>query len=444
MVKQLSGGLVLRSLAEGAPGDREALPQFFSDTFSAAGDEDGPLLGQWVAALIAGDHPATTAEDVWMVVDPQKDNRIVSSLLLIPQTWSYAGIELGVGRVELVATDAEYRRRGLIRALMNEAHARSAALGHTIQVITGIPHYYRQFGYTMAVPLGTGAVVPLDLVPKLADDQQPQYTLRPATDADIPHLMRWDAYNAPRYALSSQRSAAQWSYELHGREANPIWKLDLMMIQDSAGTPLGYMALRQRFNEWITCMGYVVGDQTSYLATFDDVLRGIQAHVAAKYGADAPRYLLIDSTHPPGLFTLVDRTFGASVRPRLYAWYMRAASPAQLIRQIAPVLEQRLVGSAAQRYSGELTINFLDLTGLRIVFENGIITDTEDTRLVNPQEQDATDARFPWYTFLNQVFGHRTHEELDDVLPEINVGKKAAVLLDALFPKMPSRLMGLA
>ena len=82
--------------------------------------------------------------------------QIVSALCLIPQTWTYDRIVFGVGRPELVATDPRYRRRGLVRAQMDVVHEWSRERGHLVQAITGIPWYYRQFGYEMALALAGG------------------------------------------------------------------------------------------------------------------------------------------------------------------------------------------------------------------------------------------------------------------------------------------------
>ena len=57
------------------------------------------------------------------------------------------------GQVELVATAREYEGRGLARALMGWAHERSARRGHLVQVMIGIPYFYRQFGYQYAIAL---------------------------------------------------------------------------------------------------------------------------------------------------------------------------------------------------------------------------------------------------------------------------------------------------
>mgnify|MGYP000980933111 FL=1 len=81
------------------------------------------------------------------------DRPIVACTCYWRHTWSLGGIPFRVGRPEYVATWAEYRNRGLIRALFEMVHARSAANGDLVQAITGIEYYYRQFGYTYAMPL---------------------------------------------------------------------------------------------------------------------------------------------------------------------------------------------------------------------------------------------------------------------------------------------------
>lgn len=50
----------------------------------------------------------------------------------------------------------EYRRRGLVRAQFDVIHQWSAARGQLVQVISGIPFYYCQFGYEMGLALSGG------------------------------------------------------------------------------------------------------------------------------------------------------------------------------------------------------------------------------------------------------------------------------------------------
>src|SRR6185437_15754545 len=88
------------------------------------------------------------ASDYAIVEDTSRpDHPIVACSCLWQHTWEYAGIPFGVGRPEYVAVHPAYRRRGLVREIFTLLHARSVMRGDMIQAITGIPYFYRQFGY---------------------------------------------------------------------------------------------------------------------------------------------------------------------------------------------------------------------------------------------------------------------------------------------------------
>lgn len=90
--------------------------------------------------------------DFAVIEDTSKEGRpIVACTCGWRHTWTYEGIPFQVGRPEMVATDPAYRHCGLIRALFEIVHARSAAQGDLVQAITGINYFYRQFGYEYAL-----------------------------------------------------------------------------------------------------------------------------------------------------------------------------------------------------------------------------------------------------------------------------------------------------
>ncbi|MGB1286290.1 MAG: GNAT family N-acetyltransferase, partial [Aggregatilineales bacterium] len=246
MQKILENGLILRSLDEGHENDRETLAEFYMRVFGEAepGDEDVQTFDKWTHDLLHT-NPVMALENFFVVVDPAHDEKIVSALMLIPQTWTYAGIEFGMGRVELVATEKDYRRRGLVRELMDAAHERSADLGHLVQGITGIPYFYRQFGYTMAVDnLGSRCIVQFSSFAPLKDDKQPDFTLRDATPDDIPALMVMDEFAESQYLMTVRRDAAMWEFEIVGRHETPYFLTgDVQMIINQDDMPVGYVML---------------------------------------------------------------------------------------------------------------------------------------------------------------------------------------------------------
>lgn len=440
LLKQLSNGFILRSLSEGYVSDKTDLPNFYVDVFSEEQGLQEAVLGPWTEDLISGQHPTVTLDDVWVVVDPAQKDRIISALLLIPQVWHYEEITFSVGRVELVATHKDYRRQGLIRELMNVAHERSAKLGHKVQAITGIPHYYRQFGYSMTISLGVGATLPITAIPDLKADQEPQYTLHPATVDDIPLLSAFYNGEILKSLVSVERTSERWHYDLSLRRPKTPPSVNYLLIQNKNGLPIGYVGIGDiAWGKRLACLEYVVGDQSSYLATFEDVMRGLKAFAKEKYPDDEqPHSIAFDTGMDRAIKTMVDKTYPGLMHRREYAWYIRIPDLRQFIYELKPVLERRLIGSGAHRFTGELAINFHDKSGLVLKFENGCLI--ESSKL--PFGYD-TDAAFPWQLFLTLVFGYRTTEELTRLLPDVFTNRKAEVLLNILFPPKRSWVMGI-
>ena len=152
--RSLGDGLVLRWATAD---DVEALAQFNFDLHNNnRGGTPEIWLKNWTRDLASGRHPTTGAGEFTIVVDERDENRIVSSSVLILQTWRYEDIAFGCGRPEMIATHPDYRRRGLVRAQMALMHEKCSDRGDLVQAITGIPWFYRQFGYEMAIDLGGG------------------------------------------------------------------------------------------------------------------------------------------------------------------------------------------------------------------------------------------------------------------------------------------------
>ena len=161
-------------------------------------------IGQWARDLVEKPHPTFGTGD-FTIVEDQATGRIVSSLNIISQTWAYEGIPFKVGRPELVATLPEFRNRGLVRLQFEEVHTWSADRGEMVQAITGIPYYYRLFGYEMCVDLdGSRAGFEMNL-PKLKEGEPEPYRIRPATEVDIPFLSEVYAHASRRSLLSVVR-----------------------------------------------------------------------------------------------------------------------------------------------------------------------------------------------------------------------------------------------
>jgi hypothetical protein len=110
-----------------------------------------------------------------------------------------------------------------------------------MQAITGIPWFYRQFGYEMGMNLGGWRTAFLGNVPALDGCREEPYRLRPATDADIPFLGAMDSLSCTRSLVGCVRGEALWRYELHGRNPKSPFCREIRVIETPAGDPVGVL-----------------------------------------------------------------------------------------------------------------------------------------------------------------------------------------------------------
>ena len=158
-------------------------------------------------------------------------------------------------------------------------------------------------------------------------------------------------------------------------------------------------------------------------------------------GSDVPPLdeisFFLGSQHP--IYYVLGETLAPFYEPP-YAWYVRVPDVHSFIRHIAPALEKRLANSPAAFYTGEFTLDFFR-GGIHIVFDKGHITCVEPWRA--PAYRNTADASCPALVFLQLLFGYRSLDELRYAYPDVRLeNNNAAVLLNALFPKKFSWVMG--
>ena len=211
------------------------MPKNWLEFNSQIHSDEGPekpddRIGAWVSDLLLTNHP-TFGEGDYTIVEEVKTGKIVSSLNLISQTWSYEGIPFKVGRPELVGTLPEYRNRGLVRLQFEVIHQWSADRGEVVQAITGIPYYYRLFGYEMTLNLSGGRAGYKAHVPKLKDGEEEIVHLRPAEISDIPFILQTYQYGSKRYPIRCLWDENLLRYEIFGKSPRNINRSEFRIIE---------------------------------------------------------------------------------------------------------------------------------------------------------------------------------------------------------------------
>ncbi len=432
MPRELDGGLVLRFATEA---DAERLALFNGQIHGGEyADHFDPMVAAWTRDFCSNTHPTCGPSNVTLVEEPQT-HKIVSSMCLIPQTWTYAGVPFGAGRMEAVGTAPEYRRRGLVRAQFEVLHARSAALGHLVQGITGIPWYYRQFDYEYAMDLGGGRMVPFPNIPALKENETEQYRLRDWTAEDISFINTLYDRERARALVSCPRPDWLWQHLRSGYSEQSFENCPFQIIETLDGRSVGYLAPSREMGNYMYAINEVaVIAGQSLRAVMPSALRRLKVLAEAQAAAQKKNvgilYFQLGREHP--LYTAIPDLFG-KVRPP-YGWYIRVADMPGFLRHIAPALEARLAQSVVAGYGGELKISTYD-DGMRLVFEAGKLAAIEEWCA---GAEEWGDAAFPGLSLVQLVFGYRSLSELRIFYPDCITPDAMAVMLDVLFPKQPS------
>ncbi|MEO7840741.1 MAG: GNAT family N-acetyltransferase, partial [Anaerolineales bacterium] len=365
MLRDIGNGLIMR---RSLPADADALAEFNARLHSDDA-ADAECLKAWTHDLLSGNHPTFSPND-FTIIEESASGRIVSTMNTISQTWSYEGIKFGVGRPELVGTLPEFRNRGLVRLQFEEIHKWSAERGELVQAITGIPFYYRQFGYEMALDLDGRRLGYEAQVPKLKQGEADHYLIRAAREDDLPFIEKLNEQMMQRSMIACVRTPEIVRYELSGRgESNQC--MVTWTIEDKAGERVGFFR-HSGYNRQKTLVAalYELRAGVPWLEVTPAVIRHLWAkgqECANRDGSEFNAFgFMLGASHP--VYEALGNRLPTIRDP--YAWYVRVPDLLGFLNHIGPVLEKRLGESVASGHSREIRISFYR-TGLRMVIENG-------------------------------------------------------------------------
>jgi hypothetical protein len=436
ILRDLGDGLILR---RSTPEDGEVLAEF-NRGIHTDNEPDGQCIAAWTRDLLTRPHPTFHSDD-FTIVEETATARIVSSMNWISQTWSYEGIQFGVGRPELVGTLSEFRNRGLVRIQFEEVHKWSVERGEIVQAITGIPFYYRQFGYEMALDLDGRRFGGEAQLPKLREGETEPYTIRFAQESDLPLIQKLYDQTKQRSMIACERTPELFRYELMGRsENNNCWVN--CMIDNKVGEPVGFFRHPGYHQQGsLAAARYELKPGISWLEATPSVVRylwGKGLEYAKRDGVEFNSFgFVLGAAHPA--YEALGNRLPAIRDP--YAWYLRVPDVCGFLNHIKPVLERRLAESIGSGHSGEFRVSFYR-SGLRFVIEKGKLTTIAPWE---PSPEDGGVIAFPGLVFLQLLFGYRGYDELQYTFADCWCeSEEARALINILFPKKVSNVYPIA
>lgn len=344
-------------------------------------------------------------DDIGVVLD---GDRVVATATLLEETLHLADVAIPTGQVELVATAAGYEGRGLASALMAWAHTRSEQRGDLLQVMIGIPYFYRRFGYEYVQPIPRWQQLTTALPPA------PDVDVRRATPGDLPELQRLQDRAQAQVHLRLPHSSACWRWLLV-HEATEVW------VAHRDGRPVGM----------VRTLPPSGGAAAAELAADDDqAALALLAHAAGRCSEP------LKVQHRHGLAAAVVAQLAEATEPAEW-YYGRVPDLPALLHHLTPVLCERL-RAAGLPASQELLLStyqqhwrlHLTESGVRVVAQGG----AEQAPVSKGGSGIPPDA------IASLVIGALGAAGLEQRLPDCLLGRQREALT-ALFPPLTADLL---
>jgi len=238
------------------------------------------------------------------------------------------------------------------------------------------------------------------------------------------------------------RTPEIFKYELSGRSENNLNHYLTLILEDTAGEPVGYFQHPNILGiKGLTALWYELKRGISWLDVTPSVVRYLwnkgQEYAKRDRKACTSFCLLLGAQHPA--YDALGKNLPSIVDP--YAWYLRVPDLPGFLNHIKPALEKRLAESIAVGHSREIKISFYR-DGLRLVIEKGRLTAIEAWK---PSPEDGGMIAFPALTFLQVLFGYRSYDELRHSFADCWCdGEDLQALINILFPKKCSDVFPIA
>jgi predicted N-acetyltransferase YhbS len=362
------------------------------------GDESGPA----VRGLFE-------REDVGLrrfAVAVTDDGRVAASLCLIPERLQVGAALLGAGQVEYVATHQAHERQGLVRRLMDLVHRWSVDDGHVLELIAGIPYFYRRFGYEYALPF---APIRIRTPGRQPPPPASGLAIRPATTDDIADLRRLQAEARSAADLSLVEGDDTWWRWWIGHRQEPVWHV----VATADGRVVGAGSIAP---------GPPGAEAPLVRAPAGDgpALRALLDHVGAMH----ERPGVTDPVHP-----------WSHRHPRRYSLYVRIGDPVRFLDALRPELDRRLAESPlrAAAPAGTLVVSTYT-SSIRLDVAEGRVTRIEPTG----EPGTGTGIDVPPDRLATLLVGRYGASGLAEREDDVAIAPDAAVAADVLFPRLRS------
>ena len=380
-----------------------------------------------VRALLEGD-----LDVEWLVVaaGPDADRPggpIAAACARIPHRYDFDGVAIPGSQLENVATAEPFRGRGLVRALFAAHHRRADADGELLQVIGGIPYFYRKlgYGYGFDIPptysLGPGSA---------AGSPDHRIAVRPALPADVVALAAAEAERnrSGLTVVRTEASLATWLARTATIDGFAWERLEVASHDDQIVGWVRLISWAEEAQMWVA-PGMVADDEVAdaFVARARDAGQALADHLGRDVEVFTP-----DRPGTPWSATVARH---GELRPEPTGYYARTADEVGLLRTLEPVLSRRVAASRLAEQPGELRLSLYE-RGIRLAWADGHMTAIEPIAPEqDPVENGGVGVAPDWFPAL--VLGRWGARGLQERTDDTILGRDVDAM-EILFPARPN------
>jgi predicted N-acetyltransferase YhbS len=335
-------------------------------------------------------------------------DRLASVLALWQESIRLGSTRLPAGQMDFVATATDYEHRGLARDLVAIAHQVSAERGDILQILVGIPYFYRQFGYRYVIPMPG------------------YYTVRPDTRIDVPNgVAVREATRADRSTVEALQDRAQASAGVAMAHSEDAWEWMFssetvtLRLAERAGKAIGMARVAPEEDDENRALSEVATSEASVVLALIEDARGPNAARTVQVTERAGGVV------QNALSGLTEHSDSGE------EFLLRVPDPAALLEAVRSELSARLAESPFATERGELLISFYSSSAI-LSFDKGTITNVARGPAMQAPVHGGGSG-VPPDLIGDLVFGPHGAEALDDLYPDLNLGRRQG-LMSALFP----------
>lgn len=421
------------------PGDIQGYVDLCANVFKPQADSEyNRYVAKYCRDFTSSSHPHCSANELAVVVNAAQE--VVAGTMLMRAPMNYAGIDIAMGKPEVVATHPAYRSRGYIREIFKLLHARSHARGDLLQGITGVPYIYERLGYHYAIDYEQRTTV--HITPHQHSTHTPAIQIRRAAVDEYSQFV--ELYDAERHArnqmITTPIDFAYYKFLLTDSTSIHIWMPTLICAPDS-GEVIGFMLLANaKVDNKYTIYGLGLKPGfplAQYLPAIINATAQFRQLVTLRHTQDETVNGLVfdlDATHPAHHIL---RGISHATYDNGYTWYIRVPDVPALIQRIRPVIEQRIAASEFRGITHQFSVSLYDAT-LEFTWKDGVLQAI--SQQAHAKGGSATN-RYTLPLLLKQLFGRNSYDEMRRWHHELARTAYDGALLDTMFPKQVSWFM---